>query len=141
MILIWLWLWLPLLTGFLRRMQGKYGRIPAIVNGLLAGTPWLLVDFWPALVVAILAWALWNGAPFLPHHVFTGAPGSGWEKQCIKRYGPVAFGWIWADRYWPKRWTVPWLIDGPTSAGEILAGIIFGTINLALALLVWRLCV
>lgn len=136
-----MWLWFPLLTGLMRRLQGKYGRIPAIANGLLAGTPWLTVGFVPAFIAALVSWLIWNGAPFLPPHVFAGAPGSGWEKDCFKRYGPVAFGWIWADRYWPKNWTMPWLIDGSTSAGEILAGIIFGTINLALALLVWRLWV
>lgn len=122
-----------LLAGLLRRMQGKDGRIPAIANGLLAGAAWLDVGFGPALVVAVAAWTFWNGAPFLPHHVYTGAPGSGWERQCIRRYGPVAFGWILADRYWPASWKVRWLIDGPTSAGEILAGIIFASLNLGLA--------
>ena len=125
-----------LLYALFRRIHGGWlglGKVlPVFLEVTFAGLPWLLIDIYAALGMSAFAYLFWQGAPFWPHHVFTGEPGSGWEKQCIKRYWHVACAWILADRYWPRHWIVKSFIDGQTSVGELGAGFLAAATNLAL---------
>jgi len=103
----------------------KPRRTPTLVlMALLAAAPFIAFGpWWSGFVGAIFTVVFWNGAPFLPNHRFAGP---GWQVANIVRYGPCSLGWLLADWFWPRNWTVGRFIDGYVAAGEAGAGLIFG---------------
>lgn len=129
--------------AFARRSLGsthRYISYPLIVlsSGILPTITALALktSWWAALLIGLGVGAA--ALLFLVRGFVTGPIDQPTPARVWKKYGPFALGYWAAWKWWPERWKLGGLIDGPYAVGELfLGGSLYVTVDAA-SVLVWQ---